>query len=274
MLRLGRIPWINCYPVYAAIDRGLVPVNAELVTGTAADLNDLLAAGELDVSVVSAVEYARNAAAYHLLPDLAITSDGPVHSVVLFSRRPVHELDGATVLRTSSSRTSVLLLELLCRHRFRVRPRFATVRAESSDLEALRGFPHEAVLVIGDAALLLASEGRYPYKVDLGTAWKEWTGLPFVFAVWAARREADHAAVQAIHAALLASRSWGLAHLDQLADAASANTGIARAVCRAYLGDLDYALSYRHLAGLTDFFRRLAQDGTVPDGSLSFITAA
>jgi len=274
MLRLGRIPWINCYPVYSAIDRGLVPVAADLVTGTAADLNDLLAAGELDVSVVSAVEYARNAAAYHLLPDLAITSDGPVHSVVLFSRRPVHELDGATVLRTSSSRTSVLLLELLCRHRFRVRPRFATVRAESSDLEALRGFPHEAVLVIGDAALLLASEGRYPYVVDLGTAWKEWTGLPFVFAVWAARREADHGAVQAMHRALLASRTWGLAHLDELAEAASANTGIARAVCRAYLGDLDYALSYRHLAGLTDFFRRLAQDGTVPDGSLSFITAA
>ena len=273
-VRLGRIPWINAFPVYGAIDRGLISVPAEIVSGTASELNDLLAAGELDVSVVSAVEYARNAAAYHLLPDLAITSDGPVHSVVLFSRRPVHELDGATVLRTSSSRTSVLLLELLCRHRFRVRPKFATVRAESSDLAALRGFPHEAVLVIGDAALLLASEGRYPYKVDLGTAWKEWTGLPFVFAVWAARREADHAAVQAIHGALLASRSWGLDHLDQLADAASANTGIARAVCRAYLGDLDYALSYRHLAGLTDFFRRLAQDGTVPDGSLRFITAA
>jgi len=274
MLRLGRIPWINCYPVYSAIDRGLVPVEAELITGTAADLNDLLAAGELDVSVVSAVEYARNAAAYHLLPNLAITSDGPVHSVVLFSRRPVHELDGATVLRTSSSRTSVLLLELLCRHRFRVRPKFATVRAESTDLEGLRGFPHEAVLVIGDAALLLASEGRYPYVVDLGTAWKDWTGLPFVFAVWAARREADHRAVQGVHQALLSSREWGLAHLDDLADAASVNAGISRAVCRAYLGDLDYALSYRHLAGLTDFFRRLAQDGAVPDGSLSFITAA
>ena len=60
------------------------------MTGTASELNDLLAAGELDVSVVSAVEYARNAAAYHLLPDLAITCDGPVHSVALFSRRPDH----------------------------------------------------------------------------------------------------------------------------------------------------------------------------------------
>ena len=74
VMRLGRIPWINCYPVYAAMDRGIVPVSAELISGTAADLNDLLAAGELDVSVVSAVEYARNAAAYHLLPDLAIST--------------------------------------------------------------------------------------------------------------------------------------------------------------------------------------------------------
>ncbi len=273
-LRLGRIPWINCYPVYAAIDRGLVAIDADPITGTAADLNDLLAAGELDVSVVSAVEYARNAAAYHLLPDLAITSDGPVHSVVLYSKRPVHELDGATVLQSASSRTSVLLLDLLCRHRWRVRPKFATVRAESTDLEALREFPHQAVLVIGDAALLLATEQRYPYKTDLGTAWKDWTGLPFVFAVWAARREADRSAVQAVHRGLLESRSWGLAHLDELARQAAENTGLPYATCRAYLGDLDYALSYRHLAGLTDFFRRLAQDGLVPDGSLSFITAA
>lgn len=273
-MRLGRISWINCYPVYAAIDRGVVPLDADLISGTAAELNDLLAAGELDVSAVSAVEYARNAAAYHLLPDLAITSDGPVHSVMLFSRRPVHELDGATVLRTASSRTSVLLLELLCRHRWRVRPRFATVRAESSDLDALRGFPHEAVLVIGDAALMLAADARYPYVTDLGTAWKEWTGLPFVFAVWAARREADYPRVQAMHRALLESRRWGLAHLDELAAQAAEQTGIDRGVCRAYLGGLDYALGYRHLAGLTDFFRRLAQDGLVPDGSLSFITAA
>ena len=212
-MRLGRIPWINCYPVYGAIDRGLVRVPAELVTGTASELNDLLAAGELQVSVVSAVEYARNAAAYHLLPDLAITCDGPVHSVALFSRRPVDELDGRTVLLTASSRTSVLLLELLCRHRWNVRPRFATARAEAADLEALAGLPHEAVLVIGDAALLLAAEERYPVRVDLGRRVEGWTGLPFVFAVWAARREADHEAVQAVHGGCSspgpgASRIW------------------------------------------------------------------
>ncbi len=273
-MRLGRIPWINCYPIYGAIDRGLVRVPAELVTGTASELNDLLAAGELQVSVVSAVEYARNAAAYHLLPDLAISCDGPVHSVALFSRRPVTELEACTVLRTASSRTSVLLLDLIARHRWNVRPRYATARAEAADLDALAGLPHEAVLVIGDAALLLAAEERYPVRVDLGAEWHAWTGLPFVFAVWAARRETGLEAVQAVHRRLLESRAWGLAHLDELAAAAARTTGVAERVCRAYLGDLDYALSYRHLAGLTDFFRRLAQEGLVPDGSLSFISAA
>jgi chorismate dehydratase len=273
-MRLGRLPWINCYPVYGAIDRGLVTVPAHLVSGTASDLNDLLAAGELDLSVISAVEYARDAAAYHLLPEMAISCDGPVHSVMLFSRKPVSELQGATVLRTSSSRTSILLLELLFRHRWNVAPRYATVRAEPADLDALAGYPHDAVLVIGDSALLLAGRKQYPVQVDLGTAWREWTGLPFVFAVWAARRTADQSQVRAVHGRLLDSRAWGLGHLDLLADQAWATTGIDRSVCRSYLGDLDYGFSYRHLAGLTDFFRRLTQDGLVPDGSLSFISAA
>jgi chorismate dehydratase len=273
-MRLGRIPWINCYPVYGAIDRGLVPMPAELVSGTASELNELLAAAELQVSAVSAVEYARNAAIYHLLPDLAITCDGPVHSVVLFSKRPIEALDDGAVLLSASSRTSVLLLDLLCRHRWGIRPRFATARAEAADLATLEALPHDAVLVIGDAALHLSTRSAYPVKIDLGQAWKEWTGLPFVFAVWAARRDTPAEAAALVHQRLLESRAWGLEHLDQLAAEAADNTGVSEPVCRAYLGDLDYALSYRHLAGLTDFFRRLAQDGLVPDGSLSFISAA
>lgn len=273
-MRLGRIPWINAAPVYAAMDRGIVPAPKEIVSATAAELNDLLAAGELDLSVVSAVEYARDAAAYHLLPGLAISCDGPVHSVALFSKRPLTQLDDATVLLTASSRTSVLLLELLCRHVWKVAPRFATVRAEAADLGSLATLPHEAVLVIGDAALHLRASHAYPVWQDLGAAWKEWTGLPFVFAVWAARREVDRARALEVHRNLLASRAWGTAHLDLIADEASARTGIPRPTVRAYLGDLDYDLSYRHLAGLTEFFGRLVRDGLVPDGTLSFLTAA
>jgi chorismate dehydratase len=273
-VRLGRIPYINCYPVYGAIDRGLVRVGADLVTGTPAELNDLLVAAELDVSAISAVEYARHARDLVLLPELAVSCDGPVRSVMLFSRRPVRELDGRTVLLSASSRTSVALLELLCRDVWKIRPRMAEARAEAEDLDHLAGLPHEAVLVIGDPALLLGARHAYPYGCDLGEEWKRWTGLPFVFAVWAARRGADAGAVRRVHGALLESRAWGLAHLDMLAAAAAQATGVSASACRTYLGGLDYALTYKHLAALTDFFRRLAAQGIVPDGALRFLQVA
>lgn len=273
-MKVGRIGYINCYPVYGAIDRGAVPMPAELVTGTPAELNELLVAGELDVSVISAIEYARHSRDLVLLPGLAISCDGPVQSVALFSKVPVAQLDGATVLVTASSRTSVALLELLCLDRWQVRPRFAQARAEASDLDSLAALPHEAVLVIGDPALLLAARGTYAHRLDLGAAWKEWTGLPFVFAVWAARRQAQGDQVRAIHQALLDARTWGLQHLDLLAENASAATGVPAAECRAYFAGLDYAFSEIHLAGLSDFFRRLVARGIVPDGSLRFLQVA
>jgi chorismate dehydratase len=275
-MRIGRIGYINCAPVYGAIDRGIValPAKAELVTGTPAELNDLLVAGELDVSVISAVEYARHSKDLLLLPDLAISCDGPVRSVALFAKQPVSRLGGSTVLVSASSRTSVSLLELLCKEVWKVRPKFAEARAEAQDLNALAALPHEAVLVIGDAALALAARGTYPHRYDLGTEWKQWTGLPFVFAVWAARRVADPAAVQRGHRSLLDSRAWGLAHLELLAEDAAGATGVSLEGCREYLEGLDYAFTYKHLAGLTDFFRRLAAEGIVPDGSLQFLQVA
>ena len=275
-MRIGRIGYINCAPVYGAIDRAIVtlPQGGELVTGTPAELNDLLVAGALDVSVISAIEYARHAKELVLLPDLAISCDGPVRSVALFAKRPAAELSNRTVLLSASSRTSVALLELLCREVWHVKPHFAEARAEAQDLTALAGLPHDAVLVIGDAALALAARGAYAHHYDLGEEWKRWTGLPFVFAVWAARRSADQGIVSRAHKALLASRAWGLAHLDDLAQDAARATGVAVAACREYLGGLDYALSYKHLAGLTDFFHRLAALGMVPDGALQFMQVA
>src|SRR5216117_3027178 len=265
-MRVGRIGYINCYPVYGAIDRGLVPLAAELVTGTPSELNDLLAAGELDVSVVSAVEYARQARHYILLPDLAISCDGAVRSVALFSRRTVGQLDGRTVLLSASSRTSVALLEILCRDVWKIKPRFAEARAEAQDLDALAALPHEAVLVIGDAALALAARGTYPQRYDLGEEWKRWTRQPFVFAVWAARRSAASVPISLAQRALLASRIWRLAHLDDLAAEASRKTGEAVGTCREYLGGLNYAFSDRHRTALADFLRRV--------GALQFVQVA
>jgi chorismate dehydratase len=257
-MRIGRIGYINCAPVYGAIDRGIVtlPAGAELVTGTPAELNDLLVAGELDISVISAIEYARHAKDLVLLPDLAISCDGPVRSVALFAKQPVGRLGGSTILLSGSSRTSVALLELLCRDVWKIKPRFAEARAEAQDLDALVALPHEAVLVIGDAALKLAAAGSYPHRYDLGEEWKRWTGQPFVFAVWAGRRVVSPAAMQQGHEALLASRTWGLEHLDELAGEAARTTNLPVAACREYLSGLDYAFTDRHRGALRDFLRR------------------
>lgn len=274
-MKIGRIPYINCYPVYGAIDRGLVELDGEIVSGVPTELNRRMAAGELDVSVVSAVEYARDSSRYLLLPDLAISCDGPVQSVMLFSSRPVSELTGRSVLVSKSSMTSVALLELLFDEVWHARPRFVAGDAEIGDVSA-RSPDVDARLVIGDAALLLrttAGEGeRYAY--DLGEVWKEWTGLPFVFAVWVAQRTTPVTDALSAHASLLRSRDWGLANLEVLAEQAEKATGISRAACRDYLSGLDYGLSYAHFAGLTEFFRRLVKRGRIPDGTLSFLPAA
>ena len=274
-IRIGRIPYVNCYPVYGAVDRGLVPLDGTLISGVPTSLNALMAAGSLDVSVVSAVEYARDSARYLLLPDLAISCDGPVRSVMLFAKKPATDLDGRRVLVSRSSMTAVALTELLFRHVWRADPDFVPGDAEIGDIARFDEEDHDARLVIGDAALLLdGSATPYPYCYDLGTAWKEWTGLPFVFAVWVAQRTTPVAEALRVHAGLIASRDWGLAHLDTLAGQAAETTGMSLAICHEYLSGLDYRLSYPHLAGLTDFFRRLVLDGHVPDGRLAFLPAA
>jgi chorismate dehydratase len=288
-VRVGRIPYVNCYPVYGAIDRGVVPLIGTVVTGVPSALNRRMAEGTLDISVVSAVEYARDARRYLLLPDLAISCDGPVRSVMLFSKRPAEELDGRRVIVSRSSMTSVALLELLFENVWHARPEFVAGDAEMSDIASFNREQHEARLVIGDAALVLRGESTphvvtesahdsafpsYPFAYDLGETWKEWTGLPFVFAVWVAQRTAPIAEALGIHATLIMSRNWGLEHLPTLATQASNATGVSEPVCLEYLSGLDYGLSYEHLAGLTEFFRRLVAAGRVPNGTLAFLPAA
>jgi chorismate dehydratase len=286
-MRIGRIPYINCYPVYGAVDRGLVPLQGEIVDGVPSALNGLMANGALDVSVISAVEYARDSKRYLLLPDLAISCDGPVRSVVLFSKRPASELHGRRVLVSKSSMTSVALLELLFENVWDAKPAFVPADAELSDVEKFGEHEHDARLVIGDAALHLWSRLRSPadyaphpslsayrYAYDLGNEWKSWTDLPFVFAVWVAQRTTAVADALAVHANLIRSRDWGVTHLDVLAAQAAVATGVKKRDCLEYLSGLDYGLSYPHLAGLTEFFRRLVVVGRVPDGSLAFLPAA
>ena len=109
---------------------------------------------------------------------------------------------------------------------------------------------------------------------DLGAEWKRWTGLPFVFAVWVARREVNVREALQVHGALMESRAWGLANLGKIADEASPVSRLPSPVILEYLAGLDYGLGLEYLEGLSEFFRRLELAGKVPQGKLVFLPAA
>ena len=162
MIRLGRISYVNMAPVFYRLDAEVVEVQ-----GVPTDLNRRLVAGEIDLAPISSIEYARNAATLRILPRLCVSSEGAVDSIQLVSRVPLERV--RTVAVTPESATSVVLTKVLL---------------PDADHVPL-GEEADAKLLIGDAALKSAFEDPTPH-FDLGRLWLERTGLPMVFAVWAA----------------------------------------------------------------------------------------
>ncbi|HET6214355.1 MAG TPA: menaquinone biosynthesis protein, partial [Micromonosporaceae bacterium] len=185
--RLGHIQFLNCLPLYWGLMRSGALIDVELFKDTPDRLNAALVAGDLDIGPISLVEYLRHADDLLLLPDLAVGSDGPVFSVNMVSTRRPAELDGCRVALGSTSRTGVLLARMLLASRYAVRPEYFSCPPDLTEmlLEA------EAAVLIGDVALRARYEApaRGLVVTDLGQAWRDWTGLPMVFAVWAVRRD-------------------------------------------------------------------------------------
>src|SRR3954471_23552811 len=225
--RVGHIQFLNCLPIYWGLVRSGALLDVDLTKDTPDRLNDMLVAGELDIGPISLVEYLRHADDLVLLPDLAVGSDGPVLSVNLVSQVPLGDLQGRRVALGSTSRTSVLLAELWLDGVHGVRPEYFTCPPELSAmlLEA------DAAVLIGDAALRATYDFALPASVDgaqhglvvhdLGAVWRDWTGLPMVFAVWAARRDyarANPGLVKDVQSAFVRSRDDALAHVTEVAE--------------------------------------------------------
>lgn len=272
---MGHIQFLNCLPLYWGLMRSGALLDVDLRQDAPDRLGAALVAGELDIGPISLVHYLRHAEGLLLLPDLAVGSDGPVLSVNLVSTVPLADLDGATVALTATSRTGVLLARLLLTDRYGVRPRF--VRQPGGSWEAAL-WDARAVVLIGDEALRAHHEapGRGLIVTDLGQAWRDWTGLPMVFAVWAARREfavGNPGLVKDVHEAFLRSRELCLAELDEAATAAARWEPFDAATLGSYFRRLDFSLGPRQVSGLREFARRAALAGAVPplpDGGPAF----
>ncbi len=262
MLRLGHIEYSNCFPVHALlVDRG-APDWIRLLPGIPARLNAALAAGEIDVAPSSSIEYARHGDRYRILPDLVIGSDGPVQSILVESDRPLDALDGAEVALPTASATSVVLLRILLEQRLGLRPRYRWFdQATEADPIAAGA---AAALRIGDVALRRAfPAGRR--VADLGAVWRDWTGLPFAFAVWqaGAGAEADRDLLR-LHALLLESRAWFYAHAGELARRHAAAFGVEAHRLERYWRSLSYTLDERMRAGLRRYYAYAAELGEAP----------
>jgi chorismate dehydratase len=250
-LRYGRIAYVNVFPVEAAFDAGAVTRDVEVLPAVPAQLNAAMSAGEIDAGAISAAHYLANREHFARLGDLCIVADGPVRTVLFCSPRPPALLGEATVALTSHSASGRALLATLLASFPDVKPRYEVV--DDALAAARAGRP---TLVIGDDALIARAELPPAQVHDLGEAWRFWTGLPFVFAVWAVRRETlaerpDE--VEALSRALVAARDWGDANRDAVIDAAIAVKPYHRALYVDYFTRLSYRLDERAEQGLERF---------------------
>ncbi|MFF7202135.1 menaquinone biosynthetic enzyme MqnA/MqnD family protein [Streptomyces sp. NPDC008141] len=256
--RVGHIQFLNCLPLYWGLARTGTLLDLELSKDTPEKLSEQLVRGDLDIAPVTLVEFLRNADRLVAFPDLAVGCDGPVMSCVIVSQVPLEKLSGARVALGSTSRTSVRLAQLLLAEQYQVTPDYYTCPPDLGQmmLEA------EAAVLIGDAALRasLHDAPRLGLQVhDLGQMWKEWTGLPFVFAVWAARKDylaREPEMVHEVHEAFLASRDLSLQEVAKVSEQAARWETFDAQLLERYFRTLDFRFGPDQLAGVREFARR------------------
>lgn len=253
--RLGHIQFINCLPLYYGMVKQDVLLDVDLVRANPADLAEMIVSSALEVAPIPAIEYARHADELVLLPDIAITSDGEVQSILLVSKVPAEELSGRTVALAANSRTSQVLARILLARRWGVEPAYVTM---PPDVPAMLR-DADAALLIGDEALREHWEptpGLLAY--DLGSEWTAWTGLPMVYAVWAVRRayaEGEPHAVGDIADALSGSLAYCRAHLDEISEYAARWEHFAPEKFRSYFDALHFRFEPRFREGLVRYYQ-------------------
>lgn len=253
-VRVGAVNYLNTKPLIH--DLAALAPEADLILDVPSRLADRLAAGELDVALIPVIEYFR-AGSYAVVPGISIATRGPVLSVTLFSRKPWPDV--RRVALDAGSRTSAALTQILLRTRHGVAPEVVPLPLDraAEDVDA------DAVLLIGDRAMRACLPG-FDHAFDLGQEWFDWTGLPFVYAVWAARPDAE---LGGVAHALAEAKRRGLARAGVIAAREAPGLKLDAGFCRRYLSTiLHFDLGPRELAGLRHYYALACDLGLAPRG--------
>jgi cyclic dehypoxanthinyl futalosine synthase len=260
-LRVAAVGYLNARPLCEGLDREPASGRVRLDCASPSEVARQVAEDEADIGLMP-VAAAASIGDLRIVRGCAIGARGPVRSVVIVAERPIDTLDQLAV--DLSSRTSILLARLVLRARHRGREPRLFGESPSDALAGVSGT--RGALVIGDPAL--AIEGRFPHMLDLGLAWWELAGLPFVFAAWCGRPGALSAEDERL---LERAKQSGLGRRDAIADEHAARTGLSRASLRAYLRDaVRYELGDEERRGLERFYEEAARAGLLPKTGVRF----
>lgn len=265
--RIGMVNFINTAPLYEIWKRRVRQTQWHVVEAPPTTLNRMLFNNELDLGFVSSHEYAAHPHLYRILDGLSISATGPVGSVFLFSTVAPEKLSGHTVQLSQQSQTSVALIQIILEEFYQVHPDY--VFGESGGQGLIE--PVSAVLAIGDEALRLKQSGRFPLCLDLSELWQQHTGLPFVFALWAVRKEfCSHSpeCVRQIHGELLACVEEGKKELRPICSIVAPRIPMEVEACYQYLCGMEYDLGPQKVKALELFFDFLIKRGEAPETAL------
>lgn len=252
-LRVGRISALNMYPLYHHLERAGGP-QFNFTDGLPTTLNRAVTRGELDVSAMSSIAFARHADDLELVPVACISADGAVDSILVFSTTPLEEIRSVAV--TPHSATSVALLRVL----LGPEPTFRVLSSAPRDALAA----HDAVLLIADEALAGGREPFAPYVFDLGALWRARTGLPMVFAVWVARADLalpQREVLSQLQTLLIEAQELFARDPEPVVRAAAARFPFPEDFIAAYFRRLGYGFGAAERAGLGEFLRLAREAG-------------
>lgn len=262
-VRLGAVEYLNARPLVFGLEHS--PAFA-LRFDVPARCAQLLHDNEIDLGLIPSIEYLRGAEPYSIVPSVAVSSNGPVASVALYTRKEPRDL--TSIALDTTSRTSVALTRVVSSRAFNITPELVAMAPDlPSMLERADG-----ALIIGDKALFLDHEAVGARKIDLGELWTSLTGLPFVYAFWAGR---PGAVGPADVSRLQQARYDGAVNGTAVAQAYFPDNPGSRAVAERYLRDnIRHSLEEAELEGLKTFYRYASELGLVHfDGQLRFYHA-
>lgn len=258
--KVGHIQFLNCLPLYYSLVSNGSILDMELVKGTPTELNRLLISGQLDIGPISSIEYARNYEKFLLLPQITVSSEHDVKSILLISKVSPEELEGKKVALTNTSATSQALVQIILKEVYGVTPVYFACPSDLSTM--LR--EADAALLIGDDALRALYNPQGLIVLDLGIEWRRLTGKKMVYAVWVAQRqfakEKPHL-LKEVYDALLRSKSHSLDNVNEIAKKASRWEMFSSEFLCDYFSSLRFCFDQEYQEGLRCFYKKAKEYG-------------